>query len=152
MTGLETLHAILDGTLPRAPISATLDFDLAAAAPGAATFRGTPAAHHENPMGTVHGGWAATLLDSAMGSAVMTTLAAGETYGTVDLIVHLVRPITRAAGPLVAEGRIVHRGKRVATAEARLTDETGALYAHGTATCVISTQPAAHVAATSPRA
>jgi uncharacterized protein (TIGR00369 family) len=146
MTGLELLHAILDGTLPRAPISDTLDFDLASAEPGAATFRGSPAARHENPMGTIHGGWAATLLDSAMGSAVMTTLAAGETYGTVDLAIHLVRPITRAAGPVVAEGRIVHRGKRIATAEARLTDGAGTLYAHGTATCVIS-QPSTHDAA-----
>ena len=140
-TGLELLRAILDGSLPRAPISDTLDFDLAAAGDGVARFVGHPAERHQNPMGTVHGGYAATLLDSAMGSAVMTTLAAGETYATVDLIVHLVRPINQSSGPLTAIGTIVHRGKRVATAEGRLTDGAGALVAHGTATCVIASQP-----------
>lgn len=136
-TGLDLLRAILDGSLPRAPISATLDFDLAAAEPGAARFVGRPGAAHENPMGTVHGGYAATLLDSAMGSAVMTTLAAGERYATVDLIVHLVRPITAGSGPLTAEATIVHRGRSIATAEGRLTDANGALVAHATTTCVI---------------
>jgi uncharacterized protein (TIGR00369 family) len=138
MTGLALLRAMLDGTLPRAPISDTLAFDLIAANEGVARFRGHPTERHLNPTGQVHGGWAATLLDSAMGSAVMTTLAAGESYGTVDLIVHLVRPVTPASGPLVAEGRIVHRGKRIATADGRLVDANGALVAHGTTTCAIS--------------
>jgi uncharacterized protein (TIGR00369 family) len=138
MTGLATLRAILDGTLPRAPISDTLAFDLIEANEGLARFRGHPTERHGNPMGQVHGGWAATLLDSAMGSAVMTTLGEGESYGTVDLIVHLVRPVTLASGPLVAEGRIVHRGKRIATAEGRLVDARGALVAHGTTTCAIT--------------
>jgi uncharacterized protein (TIGR00369 family) len=138
MNGLALLRAILDGTLPRAPISDTLAFDLIEANEGVARFRGHPTERHLNPMGQVHGGWAATLLDSAMGSAVMTTLAAGESYGTVDLIVHLVRPVTPASGPLVAEGRIVHRGKRIATADGRLVDASGALVAHGTTTCAIT--------------
>jgi uncharacterized protein (TIGR00369 family) len=138
MTGLALLRAILDGTLPRAPISDTLAFDLIEAHEGVARFRGHPTERHLNPMGQVHGGWAATLLDSAMGSAVMTTLAAGESYSTVDLIVHLVRPVTPASGPLVAEGRIVHRGKRIATGDGRLVDASGALVAHGTTTCAIT--------------
>ncbi|HTJ40507.1 MAG TPA: PaaI family thioesterase [Kofleriaceae bacterium] len=138
MTGLEHLRAILDGRVPRAPIQATLDFDLTEADEGRARFTGRPSAQHANPMGTVHGGYAATLLDSAMGSAVMTTLAAGESYGTVDLIVHLVRPITPASGPLVADATIVHRGKTIATAEGRLTDGNGKLVAHATTTCVIT--------------
>lgn len=136
-TGLDLLLAILDGSLPRAPISTTLDFDLAAAEPGRARFVGRPGPQHGNPMGTVHGGYAATLLDSAMGSAVMTTLAAGERYATVDLLVHLVRPITPASGPLTAEATIVHRGRTIATAEGRLTDADGALVAHATTTCAI---------------
>jgi uncharacterized protein (TIGR00369 family) len=140
-TGLAFLRAILDGTLPPAPMSCTLDFALVAADEGSATFRGVPGLHHYNPMGGVHGGLAATLLDSAMGSAVMSTLDASEMYATVDLHVQMVRPITAASGPLTAIGTIVHRGKRIATAEGRLRDDRGAVVAHGTTTCAIAPRP-----------
>lgn len=136
-TGFEFLRAILDGTLPPAPIQATMGFALIEAAEGMARFRGSPAEHLYNPMGGVHGGVACTLLDSAMGSAVMTTLDASTGYVTADLTVHLTRPISVRTGPIVAEGRVLHRGGRVATAEGRLVDERGLLLAHATATCLL---------------
>ncbi|MCA9676667.1 MAG: PaaI family thioesterase [Kofleriaceae bacterium] len=136
-TGLAFLRAIVAGDLPQAPISATLDFALVAADDGAVRFAGTPGESQYNPMGTVHGGWAATLLDSAMGAAVMSTLDATQAYTTAQLSVHLVRPITAATGEVVAEGRVVNRGSRLATAEATLEDGAGRLLAHGTTTCAI---------------
>jgi len=140
-SGLAFLHAILDGTIAPPPISAALDFALIAADDGVARFRGQPGEYHYNPMGSVHGGYAATLLDSAMGSAVMTALDATEMYATVGLSIYLVRPINLSSGPLVAEGRLVHRGKRVATADGRLTDSAGHLVAHGTTSCAIAPRP-----------
>jgi uncharacterized protein (TIGR00369 family) len=136
-TGLEFLRAIIHGAVPPAPIQATMGFDLIEASEGLARFRGTPAEHLYNPMGGVHGGVACTLLDSAMGSAVMTTLDAATGYVTADLTVHLTRPISVRTGPIVAEGRVVHRGSRVATAEGRLVDAQGKLLAHATATCLL---------------
>jgi len=136
-SGIAFLRAILDGSLPPAPIQATLGFDLVAVEEGVARFRGTPGEHLCNPMGTIHGGVACTLLDSAMGSAVMTTLDEKTGYTTVDLTVHLTRAIPSGGGAVTAEGRVLHRGSRVATAEGRLTDERGRLLAHGTTTCVV---------------
>jgi uncharacterized protein (TIGR00369 family) len=136
-TGLAFLKAILEGSIPSAPIQATLGFDLIAAEEGLARFRLVPAKQHYNPMNGVHGGVACTLLDSAMGSAVMTTLDEKTGYSTVDITVHLTRPISAQTGPIVAEGRVVHRGSRIATAEGRLTDGDGRLLAHATATCVL---------------
>jgi uncharacterized protein (TIGR00369 family) len=136
-TGLAFLRAILDKTVPPAPIQATIGFDLIAAEEGLARFRAVPDEHQYNPMNGVHGGIACTLLDSAMGSAVMSTLDERTGYSTVDLTVHLTRPITQKTGPIVAEGRVVHRGSRVATAEGRLTDEAGRLLAHATTTCLL---------------
>jgi uncharacterized protein (TIGR00369 family) len=136
-TGIAFLRAILDGTLPAAPIQATLGFDLVAVDEGLARFRLVPGEHLYNPMGGVHGGVACTLLDSAMGSAVLTTVDEKTGYTTADLIVHLTRPISAHTGPIVAEGRVVHRGNRVATAEGRLTDGTGRVLAHGTTTCLL---------------
>lgn len=104
---------------------------------GVVRFAGTPDESSYNPMGTVHGGYAATLLDSAMGSAVMSLLDRTEAYTTADLTVHLVRPIFAKTGLVTAEGRIVHRGRRVATAEGKLTDASGKLLAHGSTTCLI---------------
>jgi uncharacterized protein (TIGR00369 family) len=138
--GLAFLRAILDATIPPAPIQATLGFDLVAAEEGLARFRAVPGEHLYNPMNSVHGGFACTLLDSATGSAVMTTLDAHSAYTTVDLTVHLTRPITAATGAIVAEGRVVHRGSRVATADGRLTDGAGRLLAHAIATCLIVTR------------
>ena len=138
MTGLEYMEAIRSGAAPRAPIQDLLGFDLHEVGEGRAVFRCTPGKQHTNPLGTVHGGLAMTLIDSACGAAVHSTLPAGAGYGTLETKVNLVRAIAPDAGPLVCEGTVVHRGSRVATAEARLTGEAdGRLYAHGTSTCMV---------------
>jgi uncharacterized protein (TIGR00369 family) len=123
--------------LPPAPIAELVGFDLVELGEGRASFAMDPAERHYNPLGTVHGGIAATLLDSAMGCAVHTTLGEGERYTTLELKVNYVRAITEATGRVIASGSVIHRGGRVATAEARLTDEDGRLLAHGTSTCLI---------------
>lgn len=137
LTGLEQLQRIVDGTFPVPPMAAHLDFALVAVAEGFARFEGTPRAEFYNPLGTIHGGWAATLLDSALACAVHTTLPAGQAYTTLEIKVNLVRPIFDTSGPLASEGKVIHSGKRTATAEARLTDAAGRLYAHGTTTCLV---------------
>ena len=138
MTGLAQLQAMLDGTVPPAPMAQLLDFVLEEVDEGRAVFRAHPGAQHANPMGTVHGGLALTLLDSAAGAAVHTTLPPGASYGTLETKGNLVRPITTDAGPLVAIGEVVHRGSRVATAEARVVGaRDGRLYAHGSSTCMV---------------
>jgi uncharacterized protein (TIGR00369 family) len=104
---------------------------------GRVVFSAEPAEYHYNPLGTVHGGIAATLLDSAMGCAVQSLLPAGTGYTTLEIKVNYLRPITSATGPVTCEGKIIHLGGRVATAEARLSDATGKLYAHGTTTCIL---------------
>jgi uncharacterized protein (TIGR00369 family) len=116
---------------------ATLGFSGLTVGPGWARFTFEPGEHHYNPIGSVHGGVAATLLDSALGCAVHSTLEAGVGYTTVDLQVSFVRPLTSSSGVVRCEGRIIHAGGRVATAEARITDADERLYAHGTATCLI---------------
>lgn len=123
--------------LPTAPIAELVGFDLVELGEGRASFAMDPAERHYNPLGTVHGGIAATLLDSAMGCAVHTTLEANETYTTLELKVNFVRAITEATGRVVAEGAVIHRGRRIATADARLTDEEGRLLAHATCTCLL---------------
>ena len=137
MTGLEAMHAIRAGDAPAPPIAELVGFDLVEVGEGHASFELDPAERHYNPLGTVHGGIAATLLDSAMGCAVHTTLDEGEAYTTLELKVNYVRAITEATGRVVATGSVIHRGGRVATAEARLTDAGGRLLAHGTSTCLI---------------
>lgn len=136
-TGLEFLRAIADGELPQPPITQTLGFRLTDVEPGFALFTMTPAYKHYNPIGSVHGGVAMTLLDSCMGCAVHTNLDAGTGYTTLEVKVNLVRPITDKTGPIRAEGRSLHIGRRSATAEGRIVDATGALLAHGTTTCLI---------------
>jgi uncharacterized protein (TIGR00369 family) len=136
-TGIAFLRAILDGAIPPAPIQATVGFDLVEVEEGVARFRLDPAEHLYNPMNGVHGGVACLLLDSAMGSAAMTTLDEKTAYTTVGLTVHLTRPITAATGVVTAEGRVLHRGGRVITTEGRLTDGRGRLLAHATATCLL---------------
>lgn len=136
-TGLTYLRDIIDGRLPQAPISATLDFAIVDAAEGRARFRGNPDESQYNPMGTVHGGWVTTLLDSAMGSAVMSVLDEKTGYSTAQINVHLIKAITRATGPVEAEGRIVSRGGRLAVGEGWLTDGKGTVLAHATCTCAI---------------
>lgn len=137
MSGLAFLQAICDGRLPQAPIAERLDFRLAQADEGLAVFVGTPRVEHYNPIGGVHGGWYGTLLDSCMACAVQTTLPQGTSYTTVEYSVNLVRGITVEAGPVRAEGRILHRGRRMATAEGRMLDGNNRLLAHGTTTCMI---------------
>ena len=135
--GLDFLNAIADGSLPAPPIMSTLGFDGAAFGPGWARFTFTPAEHHYNPIGSVHGGVAATLLDSALGCALHTTLEKGVGYTTVDLRVSFVRPMTAATGPVRCEGRVIHVGSRVGSAEGRITDADERLLAHATATLLI---------------
>jgi uncharacterized protein (TIGR00369 family) len=135
--GLGFLKAIIDGTLPQAPLCEVLGFHLTEAEPGRAVFEGVPEFRHYNPIGTVHGGFAASLLDSALGCAVFTTMAKGEAWTTLELKFNLVRPLTKDTGPVRAEGRILHRGRTLATSEGDLRDKAGKLYAHATTTCMV---------------
>jgi uncharacterized protein (TIGR00369 family) len=138
MSGLEYFKAIGDGKLPHPPIAITMGFRGTEMAEGKAVFIGEPGEFLYNPIGVVHGGFAMTLLDSAMGVAVHTTLAAGERYTTLETKVNFVRPITTDTGRVRCEGAVIHRGGRVATAEGKLfSEETGKLLAHGTTTCLV---------------
>lgn len=139
MSGLALLQGMVEGRFPQPPMAETLDFAIVSVKHGEAVFRGTPGGQHCNPLGTIHGGYAATLLDSALGCAVHSTLEAGEGYTTMEFKVHLVRAMTEATGDVLAQGQVVHRGRRSATAEAKLIDDAGRLYAHGTTTCMILT-------------
>ena len=141
LSGLQTLHAMLAGDLPYPPIAETLDFQLIEADYGKAVFQGTPQLRHYNPLGSVHGGWYATLLDSALGCAVHTTLPPGMGYTTAEVSVNIVRAATTRTGPLRAIGQIVHSGRQLATAEARIVGPDGKLYAHGTTTCLVFPMP-----------
>jgi uncharacterized protein (TIGR00369 family) len=136
-SGLQLLRSMLRGELPYPPIARTLDFQLLEVDEGRAVFQGTPGAAHLNPMGTIHGGWYATLLDSALGCAVHTMMPAGRGYTTAELGVNLVRAIGSKAPRVRAEGKVIHCGRQLATAEARLYGPDGTLYAHGTTTCLV---------------
>ena len=135
--GLAVLKDIIAGKLPQAPMCATVGFHLTEASEGFAVFEGLPEFRHYNPIGTVHGGFAATLLDSSLGCSVFSTMAKGETWTTLELKLNMVRPISKDTGPVRAEGRIVHRGRTVATADGTLKDRAGKLYAHASTTCMI---------------
>jgi uncharacterized protein (TIGR00369 family) len=135
--GLAFLRAIIDGTVPNPPISELMGFHLVEAEQGRAVFEGVPEFRHYNPIGTVHGGFAATLLDSALGCAIFSTLRKGDTWTTLELKLNFVRGLSKETGPVRAEGRIVHRGRTVATSEGDLKDRAGKLYAHATTTCMI---------------
>jgi uncharacterized protein (TIGR00369 family) len=135
--GLGFLQAIVDGTLPQAPMCEVLGFHLIEVENGRAVFEGLPDFCHYNPIGTVHAGFAATLLDSALGCAIFSTIAKGEAWTTLELKLNLVRPLTKDTGPVRAEGRIIHRGRTMATAQGDLKDGAGKLYAHATTTCMI---------------
>jgi uncharacterized protein (TIGR00369 family) len=137
MSGIEYLRAIRDGRIPAPPFALTLDMRLVEVEEGHALFECEPAEYHYNPIGVVHGGLAATLLDSAMGCAVQSLLPAGTGYTTLEIKVNFVRALTSTTGTARAEGWIVNQGRRVAVAEARITDASGKLYAHGTTTCLI---------------
>lgn len=141
LSGLELMQALLRGELPYASIAKTLDFLIIEVEKGRAVFQGTPRAQHMNPMGTVHGGWFATLLDSALGCAVHTALPPGRAYTTAELGVNLVKALTPKVQRVRAEGKIIHCGRQLATAEARLIGPDGTLYAHATTTCLVFDLP-----------
>ena len=140
-SGLALFQAMIAGELPAPPISRTLDFILVEAEHGRVVFQGRPGFAHYNPMGMVHGGWFATLLDSALGCAVASILPAGKAYTTAELKVNIVRPLSDKVPFVRAEGHIIHGGNRMATADARLTGADGKLYAHGSTTCFIFDAP-----------
>jgi uncharacterized protein (TIGR00369 family) len=135
--GLELMQAMLRGELPWPPIARTLDFQLMEVGEGRAVFQGTPGPNHFNPMGGIHGGWYATLLDSALGCAVHTMMPSGRGYTTAELGVNLVKAIGPRVQRVRAEGRVLHCGRQLATAEAKLFGPDGTLYAHGTTTCLV---------------
>lgn len=137
MSGLEFLRAMIAGEIPPPPIARMLGMGLAEADTGRVMFSITPREDLYNPIGVVHGGVAMTILDSAMGCVVMTLLPMGMAYTTVDINVHLTRAITLKTGELRAVAESVHSGRRLATAQAKLVDADGKLYAHATTTCMI---------------
>jgi uncharacterized protein (TIGR00369 family) len=141
MSGLELLQGMIAGRFPGPPIMQLIGFRLAEVETGRAVFEGTPAFKHYNPLGTVHGGYAATLLDSCMGCSVHTTLPKGTGYTTLEFKVSLVRAISADTGLVRAEGKVISSGRRVATAEGRLTDARGRLLAHATTTCLVFELP-----------
>ncbi len=137
MSGLEFVQGLVDGTLPLNTIARTLGYDIVEAASGRVVIAAEPSDALLNPAGTVHGGFSATLLDSCMGLAIQSTLEKGVDQTTLEFKISLLRPITPETGPIKAEGLVLSRGRRVGTAEGRLTDGTGRLLAHGTTTCLI---------------
>ena len=137
MTGLEFLRAMMEGRQPAPNMSETLGFRLVEVGEGKAVFAGEPGPGLLNPLGAVHGGWALTLIDSATGCAVHTTLPAGTGYTTVETKVNFTRAIAPDGGPVRCEGRVVTSGRRIATAEARLLSADGKILAHGTSTLMI---------------
>ena len=139
LTGIEYVRAIFSGELPEPPIALLMGFRAVEAEPGRALFEMEPGPQHYNPIGSVHGGIALTLLDSAMGCAVHTLLGSGEAYTTLEVKTNFVRPIRTETGLIRCEGTVVHRGSRIVTAEGKLTDSSGKLLAHGTTTCLILT-------------
>ena len=138
LSGLEALEAIRDGEIPPPPIALLLGFEPVEVEEGRAVFAVTPGEYHYNPIGVVHGGLAATLLDSAMGCAVQTTLPAGGGYTSLEVKVNFARAMTRDTGRILCEASVVHPGRTVATAEGRIVREAdGKLIAHGTTTCLL---------------
>jgi uncharacterized protein (TIGR00369 family) len=140
-SGREILEAMMSGELPYPPMNPTMNMTLLEVDNSRAVFQGIPLLQHFNPLGTVHGGWFATLLDSAMGCAVQSALPAGRSYTTAELGVNIVRPASADTGPLRAVGVLIHGGRQIATAEARVKDERGKLYAHATTTCFVFDVP-----------
>ena len=141
MGGMDLMRAMLRGDIPYAAIAKTLDFLVIDIGDGSATFQGTPGPQHLNPMGTVHGGWFATLLDSALGCAVHTKMPPGRAYTTAELSVNIVRALTPKVPRVRAIGRVIHCGRQLATADAQLIGPDGTLYAHATTTCLVFEMP-----------
>lgn len=141
MAGVDFVRAIFEGRLPAPPIMQTVEPFDSTAEPGVVAFRSIPGFRHYNPIGSVHGGYAAILLDSAMGLAVHSALPAGAGYTTLEFKVSFIKGMTRDTGPVRTEGRTLSVGRRAATAEARITDAKGRLLAHATTTCLIFELP-----------
>jgi uncharacterized protein (TIGR00369 family) len=139
MTGLDIFERMMAGDLPAPPIMVHSNIRMKEFSEGRAVFTGQPAREFLNPLGTVHGGWISTLIDTALSCTVHTTLKPGEFYTTTSLTVNMVRPLSETSGEVICEGRIVHRGSRLATSEGDLRDENGKLIAHGTVSCMILT-------------
>jgi uncharacterized protein (TIGR00369 family) len=137
MSGLSFVQGLADGTLPLNTIAQTLGYDVTEAVSGRVVVTAEPGAAHLNPAGTVHGGLAATLLDSCMGLAIWSTLEKGLGQTSLEFKISLIRPITPGMGVIKAEGTVLNRGRRIGTAEGRITDDRGRLLAHGTTTCLI---------------
>ena len=136
ISGLEYLQGIANGTYPAPPITNLMNIELVAIEEGQVTFGVEPAEYHYNPLGVVHGGLAATLVDSAMTCAILSTAPPGTYYTTLELHVNYIRPVKVNTGYLKSVGQVIHIGRRVATAEARVVDQNGKLYAHATTTCM----------------
>ncbi len=136
-SGIEVFNAMFSGELPQPHIGETLDFLPVLVEPGRAVFQGRPRRAHYNPLGTVHGGWFATLLDSCVGCAIHSSLPAGKSYTTVELKINIVRALTENVPLVRAEGKVVHLGRSMGTAEGRLYGHDGRLYAHASTTCFI---------------
>lgn len=142
LDGLAFLRRIASGELPPPPMATLLGFDIAELEEARVTFSCTPAEQHYNPIGMVHGGLAMTLLDSAMGCAVHSTLPAGSAYTTLEVKTNFVRALTAGTGRVLATGEVLHRGSRVATAEGRIVaEDSGKLLAHASTTCLIMPAP-----------
>ena len=141
LSGLQLLQKVVTGELPRPPMADLMNFDLVEVSEGVAVFSAVPAEYHYNPIGVVHGGLAATLLDSAMGCAVHSTLPPETAYTTLEVKVNFVRALTMKTGRVRCEAKVIHVGARTATAEARLLDAAGKMYAHGTTTCMLIREP-----------
>jgi uncharacterized protein (TIGR00369 family) len=137
MRGIDALRAMVAGDHPQPSISKTMGFRLVEVEEGRVVFEGAPSDAVLNPMGVVHGGWALTLIDSACGAAGHTTLPPGVGYGSLETKANFVRPVLADTGVLRAEGRVLSQGRTILTAEAKITDARGKLYAHGTSTCMI---------------
>ncbi|MFM9426224.1 uncharacterized protein (TIGR00369 family) [Variovorax sp. GrIS 2.14] len=141
LTGLEVMQAMMDGKIPYAAIARTLNFTVVEISIGVAIFQGEPLAEHLNPLGTIHGGWAATMLDSALGCSVHTMMPPGRGYTTAELGVNYVKALTPKVQRVRAIGKVIHCGRQLATAEARLVGPDGTLYAHATTTCLVFELP-----------
>ena len=139
MSGKELLQAVIDGRLPQIPIAETMSFRLVEVGDGFAVFEGDPSPHVLNPTGSVHGGWALTLIDSATACAAHTLLPAGSLYTTIETKGNLSRPITLETGRVRAEGRVVSQGRQIISAEAKLLSQDGRVLAHGTSTIMVLT-------------
>jgi uncharacterized protein (TIGR00369 family) len=141
--GLSMFDRMIKGELPSVPIGATLSYLPVEWEKGRMVFQGTPKLEHYNPIGTIHGGWSATLLDSALACAVQTMLPKGMGYTTLEIKVNYVRGLTDKVGPVRAEGKVIHLSRQIATAEGKLYDAAGKIYSHATTTCLVFPLPTA---------